>query len=436
MNPSSPAHAAGWLLACCIFVGGMQPGAATAAETDAKPTPEIRYATVVRIRGEVTASAGDTAPGRELREGSYVFVGERIRAGTTGEAVLKTDDAGYIALRPRAEFVMEQYAARGTAADVLGLRLVTGGLRIISGWIAQTSRARHVVNTSTATIGIRGTDHEPYVMTFELSETTKQPEGTYDKVNRGGTTMDVQGNRLDIDPGRVGFVRSRGIVTRGLLTVLLPTLLDRVPDFYVPGQFEDELDRLSQGADEEARRALAQLEPAREKQTPAERAEPAVPAASPKTPAAPAPFPKPGPGAAACKADAVARTWLAQFDAAIQKRDAPAVIRKFAPEATLRAIVRGGGGESTTVEMRRDDLARSAIAAMAGLTEYQQRRPSIEAVPVGEGAGLCGRIRVRSLVIEQGRQGGTPYRFESIEEFVLERRAGEWLAVAAETMQQ
>jgi hypothetical protein len=43
---------------------------------------------------------------------------------------------------------------------------------------------------------------------------------------------------------------------------------------------------------------------------------------------------------------------------------------------------------------------------------------------------------VRSLVIEQGRQGGTPYRFESIEEFVLERRAGEWLAVAAETMQQ
>ena len=52
------------------------------------------------------------------------------------------------------------------------------------------------------------------------------------------------------------------------------------------------------------------------------------------------------------------------------------------------------------------------------------------------GAGACDRIGVRSVVIEQGRQNGKPYRFESVEEYVLERRAGQWLAIRAETTQR
>jgi hypothetical protein len=38
--------------------------------------------------------------------------------------------------------------------------------------------------------------------------------------------------------------------------------------------------------------------------------------------------------------------------------------------------------------------------------------------------------------IEQGRQSGKPYRFESIEEYVLARRGGLWLAIKAEAMQR
>jgi hypothetical protein len=40
------------------------------------------------------------------------------------------------------------------------------------------------------------------------------------------------------------------------------------------------------------------------------------------------------------------------------------------------------------------------------------------------------------MVIEQGRQSGKPYRFEALEEYVLELRAGKWLAIKAETTQQ
>ena len=45
-------------------------------------------------------------------------------------------------------------------------------------------------------------------------------------------------------------------------------------------------------------------------------------------------------------------------------------------------------------------------------------------------------IAVRSVVIEQGSQGGKPYRFESVEEFLLERRAGAWRATGAQTTQR
>ena len=70
------------------------------------------------------------------------------------------------------------------------------------------------------------------------------------------------------------------------------------------------------------------------------------------------------------------------------------------------------------------------------LTDYAQRRPSIGGRPAGAGTATCERINVRSVVIEQGRQSGKPYRFESLEEFLLERRAGVWLAIRAETTQR
>ena len=430
------------LLGCTLAVGG-RPGVVAAAELAVNAAaPVTRFAHVLRIRGEVTATAGEAGPSRMLSEGAPVFTGERIRASAAAEAVLKTDDAGLIAIRPGAQFVMERYAAEGKSTDVFDLRVIEGGLRMITGWFS-ANRSRYRVSTPTVTMGIRGTDHEPYVISANLAATLSQIAGTYDKVNRGGTTMDVNGKTLDIDPGKVGF--ARGTRSRGLLTILLPVLLDKVPDFYVPGQFDAELDRLSQTADEDALRALEARREALPDQSPAgtpgpgattSSAPPAEPVAAPAPAAAAAAARKPAAPAGKCAADTVARTWLSEFDRAVERRDAPAIIRKFAPEVLVRATVRGAGGEPTTVEMGRDEMVQSTIAAVRGLTEYQQRRPSVESRPAGAGAGMCERISVRSVVIEQGRQNGKPYRFESLEEFMLERRAGVWLAIRAETTQR
>ncbi len=442
-----------------FLMGSLLPfhAAAAAEATAAAAAGGKRFATVFRIRGELTAAGGGSE--RNLREGDVVHVGEKVRAPALAEAVLKTDDAGMVAVRPSTEFVAERFAAEDKPTDSFSVRLLTGSLRVISGWISRTNRSGHNIVTPSSTIGIRGTDHEPYVLSAELAATTGNREGTYDKVNRGGTTMQVGENTLDIDAGQVGFVRApakpaaekkSGFRERALLTILLPVLLDKVPDFYVAGEFDAELDRYSQTADQDSQRQLDQ----RRKSPPPPLQEPVptqVPAAvspaptfTPAPPAAPAAktaaaataAPTPTPVATAisgCEPTAIARTWLEQLDAAIVRRDAAAIVAMFAPEAALRATVRGNEGKMTSVDISREELAKSTLGAMANLEDYKQRRVWTEGKPVG---ATCDRISLRSVAIEQGRQAGKPYRFEALEEYVIELRAGKWLAIKAETTQQ
>jgi len=424
LNRARISLVAGSLGLFCILMGNASPGySASAVEPKAAATVDgKRFATVWRIRGEVTASGASASTERKLHEGDAVYVGEHVRAAAMAEAVLKTEDAGIVAIRPSTEFIAERFSAEGKPTDNFALRLVTGSLRVISGWIARTNPSDHSIVTRNATIGIRGTDHEPYVLSPELAKSTSNPEGTYDKVNRGGTTLQVGENKLDIDAGRVGFARARKTVKeRALMTILLPVLLDKVPDFYVPGQFDAELDRYSQTSDENN---LRQLEQKRK-----------TPGAAHVTPSA-APVPSATP-VSECAPNSIAKTWLAQLDTAIAKHNAPIIIAMFAPDATVRATVRNKKGEMTSVDIEREELAQSTIAAIKGLKNYKQRRVWTEAKlenPAAETA--CDRISLKSVVIEQGRQSGKPYRFESLEEYTLELREGKWLSIKAETTQQ
>ena len=416
------------LLLIALLAGAWLPQTASAAEAQAR-----RFASVLKLQGTVQAiSAGKP---RTLNVGDAVFVGERVRAGAASEAVLKTEDAGYIAIRPNAEFVAEAYAANGKPTDHATVRVIGGAIRMITGWIGRTNPREVKVNVSTVTIGIRGTDHEPYAMTAELARAMVQPEGVYDKVNRGATLVESAGNSLDVPSGRVGFVRQGR--SRALLTILLPVLLEKVPAFFVPGQFDDELDSLSANVDEEAMRQLAAVQAADMAAPPATPpiTTPAKPAiADTRTAPKPVVSPSAKPVPDACGSANIARAWLNQLDGAIVKRDASTITALFARDVKVNANVRGTDGSATSVSLSREELVSSTIAAMQGLSGFQQRRLTVEARAVD--VGNCNRIHVRSNVIEQGRRNGAPYRFESVEEYVLERRGGVWLAVQAETTQR
>ena len=397
MKPSSPRPLLGALTLCCLLLAGPTLNAAEPAADAGK-----RFASVWRLHGDVVAAANGRE--RPLREGDPVFVGERVRAAASAEAVLKTDDAGAVAVRPGAEFVAEGFRAQGDAGDSFTMRLITGSLRVITGWIGRTNRSGHHIVTPTATIGIRGTDHEPYVLTADLAGATTYRQGTYDKVNRGTTILEAAGQSLDVEHGRVGFARAAGkgdLKSRALMTLLMPVLLDKVPDFYVPGRYDAELDRYAETADQVAEERLAE----RRRAT-----------------------------GSKCAPAAVAKTWLGRLDRALVRRDSDAIVALFAPDVAVRATVREEDGGTATVDLTRDEFVQSTVAAVKALKEYKQRRISVEATP-GDSVS-CDQITVKSVVIEQGRQGGKRYRFESVEQYLLQQRGGDWLAVKAETTQR
>lgn len=417
--PLTPPLIALLALAAMLFAG-------PARATDSATSPA--FATVWRVAGEVTAADPAAAQARPLKAGDPVYVGERIVAGANGEAVLRTSDAGIIALRPGAEFAAERFVAKGSQRDNSTLRIFRGALRVLTGWIGKLNRAGHRVVTPTATIGVRGTDHEPYVLDEELAARLGQKAGTYDKVNRGGTTLQSGAGAVDIDPGRVGFAKAPPKTkSRALMTLALPVLLDRVPDFYVPGRFDDEIDRIAATIEAEAEQALG-----RQRSSEADLGT----GTADKTPRPPSPLEFTGRARRddPCDAGRIARQWLHELDGSIANGDVQAILSLFDEKLILRVITRNQDGSQTLVELPRSEFARSASEAVASLSEFKQQRPNVTASPVT--ANQCGQLKVRSLSIEQGRQGKTPYRFESLEEYVLERRGERWIAIHAESEQR
>jgi len=94
-----------------------------------------RFAVVYRVQGGVTASDAQTHGVRALQQGDVVFVGEVIRADAQGEAVLQVDDAGVMAIRPGTVFLVDRFVARRNRHDELVLRILRGGMRLITGLI-------------------------------------------------------------------------------------------------------------------------------------------------------------------------------------------------------------------------------------------------------------------------------------------------------------
>ncbi|QTN27997.1 FecR domain-containing protein [Rhodoferax sp. AJA081-3] len=379
------------------------------------------FAQVWRITGSVSATAVEPTLTRGLRAGDTVYVGEQLQAAANGEAVLRMEDGGYLAVRPGAQFRVEDFAADKSATDRLSVHLVQGGLRFITGWVAKLNPKGYRVRTPSATIGVRGTDHETYFLTDPLAQAWSQRAGTYDKVTSGQTYLETPDGSVDIAPGQVGFVRAPPVAkTRALITLLLPVVLDKVPEFFVPGQFDGELDQLSPAVASEAVSVATAAGVG------------AQPAAGPLV-AAPA---QPVPARLTdgrCNAQAVAQTWLAQLDGAMARRNAPGVLALFAADVEIRAVVADGSGGTRTVSLGRDEFAAGAVAALKNLSDYSQRRLSVAGMV--QAVDPCETVSVTSLVLEQGTQSGKPYRFETVEEYRLVEVKGQWLATKALTRQ-
>lgn len=193
-----------------ILVVLLMSGAAAAAEL---------FGTVDEVDGtaEMSSMAGTKTP---IVIGTKIYVGQNITTANNGEVHIVTTDSALIALRPNSHFRVERYQAKGEDSDEIAFSLLKGALRSISGWIAKRRPTAYTLRTPTATIGVRGTDHETTIL--EAADGDDLP-GTYDTVYEGMTVMQSERGNVEVRRGESAYA-ARDVEHA-------PTLLARRPAF-------------------------------------------------------------------------------------------------------------------------------------------------------------------------------------------------------------
>ncbi len=107
---------------------------------------------VVAVQGRPVA-AGPSGS-RPLSAGSDVFEGDTVTVGD-GNAQLQLDDGTKIVVGPSSRLVLQAYLRRNSStASKVGIKALRGTFRFITG---TSPKSAYNINTSNATIGIRGT---------------------------------------------------------------------------------------------------------------------------------------------------------------------------------------------------------------------------------------------------------------------------------------
>ncbi|MES2787733.1 MAG: FecR domain-containing protein [Pseudomonadota bacterium] len=138
-----------WLAAVGISLVACASGAA------AQGAGEVEFS-----RGVGFAQTAGQVP-RTLGKGLSLREGDRLTTSDGASAIIRLDDGTRMTVRPNSEIVLQQYRYRENAPDnSMLMQLVRGGFRAVTGLIAKSSPNAARIQTSTATIGIRGTDFD------------------------------------------------------------------------------------------------------------------------------------------------------------------------------------------------------------------------------------------------------------------------------------
>ena len=151
-------------VACAAVYCGLAAHAANAA-----PIGDVEF-----VRGAGAAQRGAETP-RVLGQGSQIEQGEVLSTGANSFAVVKLNDGTRMTLRPNTsmkidDFVLEQPGK----SDNLVMNLLKGGMRIVTGAISKRSPTARLI-TTTATVGIRGTDFDARICAEDCRAEARRP---------------------------------------------------------------------------------------------------------------------------------------------------------------------------------------------------------------------------------------------------------------------
>ncbi len=153
---------------------------------------------------QITNSALQT---RFLQKGDVVNESDTITTAKGSTAQIKMRDGGYIVIRPDSQLKFDSFVFSGEedGSERSFFSLLKGGIRAITGLIGQRNKKSYRITTPESTIGIRGTDHETFVVTADSPLAAVAPLGTYNKVNRGETTITTKKGVISVLPNQMGF---------------------------------------------------------------------------------------------------------------------------------------------------------------------------------------------------------------------------------------
>ena len=144
---------------------------------------------------------------RALKKGDAVHESDTLVTAKGGSAQIKMRDGGFIAIRPDSRLRFDSFVFTGEedGNEKSFFSLIRGGIRAITGIIGQKNKSKYRIATAAATIGIRGTDHETFVVVKGSEMAAVAPVGTYNKVNAGETVMTTDKGTINILPNQMGY---------------------------------------------------------------------------------------------------------------------------------------------------------------------------------------------------------------------------------------
>lgn len=158
------------------------------------------------VNGSVQATT-EAGKSHQLLKGDEVNEGDTLTTTVAASAQIKMQDGGLIALRPDTKLKIDNFKFNGQqdGSEKSFFTLLKGGFRAVTGFIGQLNKSNYRITTATATLGIRGTDHETVVVTAGSPLAATAPIGTYNKVNVGETSMTTAKGSISVLPNQMGY---------------------------------------------------------------------------------------------------------------------------------------------------------------------------------------------------------------------------------------
>ena len=117
---------------------------------------------VMLMQGALSAKQADGKE-RKLVLGNPVYEGDTLVTGDKSYAVVGFRDEGRVSLQANTQFLVEQFHYDKAKSDENAIvRLIKGGVRVVTGLIGRANHDNYKFRVATATIGIRGTGFDSW----------------------------------------------------------------------------------------------------------------------------------------------------------------------------------------------------------------------------------------------------------------------------------